>query len=226
MGRNGRSARDEGVPVWKALEQLAPEELCQRYKQIVCYEKYQIFILGNGKPIDPRYREVADLKRQLMKILFERLQGDDLVASGIESPPRDLRNPRQDIAPDLWPLLDLDLINSEAEGQGLKFVALRIHGLTRPEPRHDIGSSMGAQDETVRQRRGGPSTIMPLVQAAMAARAARGELLPTLAATRTTTLGWTRATGGEVRAAPDRSVVRDEPRHGETTAVRREASNA
>ena len=42
MSRRSRGAIDEGVPVWEALERLAPKDLCERYKEIAGYLEYHM----------------------------------------------------------------------------------------------------------------------------------------------------------------------------------------
>jgi hypothetical protein len=179
---------NEGVSAWQAMERWTPKELWQRYKQIAVNDTYQMFILGPGVPLDLQHQEASDLRAPITKILIKQLMTGELVASGIESPPRNVNNPRQDVAADLWPLLDLNLFNSEARGDRLKIVALKIrsgaHVDTPGSALKDHGEV--APDAHPEERSGlsrrGPKTIMPVIEAELLARARGGELLPTLAA--------------------------------------------
>lgn len=186
-GKRGSSA-EEGVLVWEAAKRWVPAELWQRYEQLGRDDAYEIFIVGPDVVPDRQQEEAGALRTEIVQILIGRLTTGELVASGIESPVRDLRNPRQDIAPELWPFLDLCLSTGEATGPGgLKLIGLTIRRASSSKPcssasEQDDGCDLSTPEENGRRRRGGPRTLMPLVQAEMAARAVRGELLPTLAA--------------------------------------------
>jgi hypothetical protein len=168
----GRQPEDWGIALWEAIERWTPRELWERYRELA---EYDIPLIIPGAE-DPRSEEVRRLRSGITEILVNRLARGELIASGIAVPLKETSR-RRDIRPELWCRLAFSSGFSMVTGNGLKYDRILIREAS--PVRHDVPASW--QDTRRPQppsyraaARPGRPSIMPMIEAEMRCRAARG----------------------------------------------------
>jgi len=106
--------------------------------------------------------------------LLRQLQAGELIASGFRWPVAP-NSGREDVAADLWELLQLRIPTNEVVGNGLRMGQVRIRRAGQPDqvnsagPEPDLPTPAG-------KKRPGPHTLMPVIEQELRARAQRSEL--------------------------------------------------
>jgi hypothetical protein len=164
----GRQPEDWGIPLWEAIERWTPKEVWQRYREIAREEvPYPIFPPGPT----PLHEEAERLRMHIEYVLTEKLRRDELIASGLDLPlDRDTR--RWEISSELWSRLKLDIRRQEASGGGLQIVELRFR--TASEAKSEQAPAAVEEIKLPPNRSAGRPSVMPMIEAEMRRRAARG----------------------------------------------------
>ena len=157
-----------GIPLWEAIERWTPRELWESYRE---FARYDIPLLILGQREDPRHAEARRLRSEIVEILIKRLVRGELIASGIALPLKETSR-RRDIRPELWPHLDFSSDFSMVTGKGLEYDGILIREASSV-PREEPASRLQPSPRQAPARPGRPS-VMPMIEAEMRRRAARG----------------------------------------------------
>jgi hypothetical protein len=163
----GRQPEDWGIPLWEAIERWTPRELWERYRELARYD-IPLIILGAE---DPRSEEVRRLHSRITEILVNRLAWGELTASGIAVPLKETSR-RRDIRPELWSRLGFNSGFQMVTGDGLRYDQILIREAS--SVRHEVRASRPLASPHRAPARAGRPSIMPMIEAEMRRRAARG----------------------------------------------------
>jgi hypothetical protein len=163
----GRQPENWGIPLWEAIERWTPRELWERYRKLA---EYDIPLIIPGAE-DPRSDEVRRLHSGITEFLVNRLARGELIASGIAVPLKETSR-RRDIRPELWPRLGFNPGFQMVTGDGLRYDQILIREAS--SVRHEVPASRPQVSPRRAPARPGRSSIMPMIEAEMRRRAARG----------------------------------------------------